>query len=88
MRFALSILTAPSVPRYYSGVQPHSLYSNLPMAHIYKSVRKGKPGENRGRKAMGLLPHLLGYDCQAARKNVFVPWPGILRPFSLFRRPA
>lgn len=39
-------------------------------AHIYKLIQKGKPGENRGRKAMGLQPHLLGYDCQAAEKNV------------------
>lgn len=27
---------------------------------------KGKPGENRGRKAMGLRPPASGYGCQAA----------------------
>jgi hypothetical protein len=27
---------------------------------------KGKPGQSRGRKAMGLLPGFSGYDCQAA----------------------
>ena len=28
--------------------------------------RKGKPGESRGRKAMGLMSRKRGYDCQAA----------------------
>jgi hypothetical protein len=30
---------------------------------------KGKPDENRGRKAMGLQPHIPGYDCQAAENE-------------------
>jgi hypothetical protein len=47
--------------------------------HIDKLVRKGKPGENRGRKAMGLQPQIPGYDCQAAEKDVINGL--ILRPF-------
>lgn len=33
-----------------------------------RAIRKGKPGESRGRKAMGLKPED-GYDCQAAEDN-------------------
>ena len=32
-------------------------------------IRKGKLGESRGRKAMGLRSSTDGYDCQAAEEN-------------------
>ena len=42
------------------------LTSFIDHATIY-SYRKGKPGENRGRKTMGLPPLMIaGYDCQVA----------------------
>jgi hypothetical protein len=34
--------------------------------------RKGKPGENRGRKAMGLSSQNCGYDCQVAEVMLFI----------------
>jgi len=35
-----------------------------------KLFDKGKPDENRGRKAMGLPLQVLGYDRQAAKNNI------------------
>jgi hypothetical protein len=46
-------------------------------------VRNGKPGENRGRKAMGLQPQ--GQDRQAAEarnEDDFSRGPGFTRPVS------
>lgn len=41
--------------------------------NIKISFVNSKPGENRGRKAMGLIPVQSGYDCQVAEKgNQFI----------------
>jgi len=37
--------------------------------HITIIFVNSKPGENRGRKAMGLIPVQSGYDCQVAEKG-------------------
>ena len=50
----------------------------------YYSINdKGKTGENRRRKAMGLKPK--GNDCQAARFYIFIIWRSWIRDRYLFK---
>jgi hypothetical protein len=69
----LSILKSLSVPQYYSGATCHYLYSNLSDRTLKNCSKKVNPAKAGGTKQWVYKPQLLGYDCQAAGKNINDP---------------